>query len=447
LTPLTALYLDSEDGRALCKRREVPWRARAVAAYALGVLGSQTRNPFHQRKAQDVLLTPFAADSKVKSAHKDVAAAAAIGLAMIPDRDQRVALTLQKYYQANVSREELICAHLPSTIARTLEAQPSPDRERFVRVLMPALDSSEGAPRSVRPGAALALGLLAGPGDPFVKDVTAALCTAVDKELAKNPDAVFLALTALGEIAARMKPGNDVEAFLLLRATAKSGRVATRAWAALALGVSGFAQARRNELTPGDATSATLKETLTAIKDPEQQAAFALALGMRRSREAAPLCAQLLEDVKVDDYRGYFAVALGMMRAKESSKAVHEIVKTSARRPALFQQAAIGLALMGEKSIVPTLLTILKDPKNGSFTVQSAVADSLGYVGDRQAVTPLVELLRDTERRNTTAARTFASVALGQMCDKDGVPWNARISSHLNYFAFLETLTDLIWEL
>jgi hypothetical protein len=33
------------------------------------------------------------------------------------------------------------------------------------------------------------------------------------------------------------------------------------------------------------------------------------------------------------------------------------------------------------------------------------------------------------------------------MCDKDGVPWNARISSHLNYFAFLETLTDLIWEL
>lgn len=446
IDPLTALLNDTEAGRASCARKEVPWRVRAVAALGLGLLAAEVRNPHHRARAQEALLAIFTG-APVKSAHKDVVAGAAIALSMAPDRDQRVALTLQRYLEANWTRESLICAHIPSTIARCLSNEPAPDRERFARFLLPAVVGSGEAPRNVRPAAALALGILTRPGDPHYADVVASLRDSVDRELAKNPDTVFLALTALGEIAAASKPGNPIDAFLVERATAQGGRVATRAWAAVALGIAGFEQAKRNELAPGDPTSEALAAMLTSVRDPEQVSAYAIALGMRRHVAAAPTCARLFTDVKVDDYRGYFALALGMMRAKEHARGVHEIVKVSARRPALFQQASIGLALLGDRTIVPTLLAVLDDPKNGSFTVQSAVADSLGYVGDRQAVTPLVAIVRNDGTRHTTAARTFAAVGLGQMCDKSKLPWNSRISAHLNYFAFLETLTDLIWEL
>jgi HEAT repeat protein len=444
LVPLKALFEDSDEGRALCNKKEVPWRVRTLAAYGLGLLGSQTKNPHFQAKIQEVLLAPFGASAK-KSAQKDVAVAAAIALGMMPDRDQHAALTLQKYYQQNLAREETICAHVPSTVARALGPAPAADRERYAVAMLDAIQESKSTPRNARPALALALGQITRSNDPFAKNVEKALRASMDTEMSRNPEMAFLGLISLGEIASGSEPGNEIESFLLEKAMARGGRVATRAWAALALGVEGFGQSQRNALTGVDRIAVALSEQMAEIRDPEQQAAFAIALGLRKATFASAACTRLLDSVKVDDFRGYFAVALGMMRSHESAKKIHELVKDSVRRPALFQQGAIALALLGEKAVVTSLIAILRDPKNQGFTVQSAVADALGYVGDHRAVTPLVELLRD--EKATTSGRTFASVALGQMCDKDSVPWNARISAHLNYFAFVETLTDLIWEM
>jgi HEAT repeat protein len=444
LPTLIDLFSDDEAGRAAVNRKEVPWRVRTVAAYALGLLGSQTRNPHFHAKIQDALLAPFAAGAK-RSPQKDVAVAAAIALAMMPDRDQRAALVLEKYYQQNLAREETICAHVPSTIARDLRAAPTADRQRYAATVLEAMQDARKTPRAVRPALALSLGQITRAQDPFAKDVAKALREAVDVEIAKNPEMSFLGLISIGEIAAGAEPGNDLESYLLQKALAHGGRVASRAWAALALGIEGFGQAQRNALSTVDHVALALSEQMLELRDPEQQAAFAIALGLRKAGFANAACAKLLDSVKVDDFRGYFAVALGLMHSKESAKKIEDIVKESVHRPALFQQAAIGLALLGEKSVVTSLIAILKDPKNQGFTVQSAVADALGYVGDQRAVTPLVELLRD--EKATTSGRTFASVALGQMCDKESLPWNSKISAHLNYFAFVETLTDLIWEL
>ena len=150
--------------------------------------------------------------------------------------------------------------------------------------------------------------------------------------------------------------------------------------------------------------------------------------------------------MKVDEFRGFFAVGLGMLRARQTADAVQSFVKDMVRRPAAFQQGAIGLGLLGDKSVVPTLTAILADPQNKAFAVQSAVADSLGYVGDYRAIAPLTEMVRDEKKELTDTSRAFAVVALGIIGDKDDVPWNAQISSHFNYLGFVETLLDLIWE-
>lgn len=441
---LRALFLDDGEGRAACRRKEVPWRTRAMAAYGLGLLGSQTRNPHYRARIQDCLLAPFL-EKGLRGGARDVAVAAALALAMVPDRDQRAALALERYYQENSAREEVVCAHLPSAIARLLEGETPADRERYAVAAIAALEGNKTSPRLARPAFAQALGLLVRAGDPFAPAVEKALREAVERDLSRSPESAYLALMALGAVAGTKPPGSAAETFLLERALAQGGRTAVRAWGALALGVEGFAQSQRNELGPGDSVAEALARKAAEVRDPEQLAAFAVALGLRRARSQAPLCARLLEEVKVDDFRGYFALALGMMGSRDHAKEIGTLVGESARRPAVFQQGAIALGLLGEKEVVPRLVALLRDPKNQSFVLQSAVADSLGYVGDHRAVDPLATLLRDNQA--TASARAFAAVALGQMSDKEWYPWNAKISAHLNYFAFVETLQDLIWEL
>ncbi len=75
-----------------------------------------------------------------------------------------------------------------------------------------------------------------------------------------------------------------------------------------------------------------------------------------------------------------------------------------------------------------------------SLGKMSAVASALGLVGDRRAITPLVEVMADESLSDLT--RAFAAVALGGVADKEPLPWNAKLAAHANYRAAVETLTD-----
>lgn len=454
---LKSIYEDTDEGRAACgKAKEVPWRVRTTAAYGLGILGAIVKNPHHQTRIQDTLTAIFI--NTQKSAHRDVHVASVLALAMLPDRSQTGAATLEKYFNENHEREETICAHIAPVVARLLQDGSIPDRERYANTIVKMLtDPNRKIERLVRPGLAIALGRLTRAADPFAPSVAETLRNAVEKDISKNPETAYMSIISLGEIAGTSSAGNDIEKFLLEKATASGGRVTTRAWAAMGLGIEGFLQFDRRSKSAANESNKTAKdkdtvaqalvERMAEMRDPSQLSAFAIALGLRKANFAAPKCLEGLDETRVDDYRGYFALALGMMGSREHATKIQEHVKNAVRRPAFFQQTAIGLALLGDKSVVPLLIGVLRDAKNQAFAVQSSIADSLGYVGDYRAVKPLLEVLRDDKKEFPTSTRTFAAVALGQVGDKDDEPWNAKISKHLNYFAFVETLTDLIWEM
>ena len=119
---------------------------------------------------------------------------------------------------------------------------------------------------------------------------------------------------------------------------------------------------------------------------------------------------------------------------------ISEVVGKSQYRPELLRHAAIALGLLGDKSTVPELVSMLENAK--SLASQAACASALGFIGDARSVDPLIDMLRDEEQRYTQRARAFAAVALGLVADKEMLPWNAKIAQDINYRANTATLTD-----
>jgi HEAT repeat protein len=102
------------------------------------------------------------------------------------------------------------------------------------------------------------------------------------------------------------------------------------------------------------------------------------------------------------------------------------------------KQSAIGLGLLGDKKIVPDLITMLGEAR--SLASQAAVASALGFIGDSRSIDPLIAMLESTPGVGATA-RGFAAVALGIVGDKEALPWNSKISTNINYRANTATLT------
>ena len=125
-----------------------------------------------------------------------------------------------------------------------------------------------------------------------------------------------------------------------------------------------------------------------------------------------------------------------------AARKLGRVNQTSVSAPAAEPQAAPsrptigGLALQGDKDSVPQLLDMLREAKGlGS---QAALASALGLVGDARSLEPLVAMAGDPSL--TQGARTFATVALGLVCDRELLPWNFSVSEGVNYVAATPTL-------
>ena len=151
---------------------------------------------------------------------------------------------------------------------------------------------------------------------------------------------------------------------------------------------------------------------------------------------------QLLQEKSSDDeLAGYACLGLGLMNHKAAIGQIKALGDDSVRRQGRLKQAAIALGLLGDKTVVLTLVEFLKD-KGTSLASQAAIATALGYIGDARSLDPLVEMLHNKDL--TPLARAFAGVALGIVADKEEFPWNSKIAINLNYRANTETLTNQI---
>jgi HEAT repeat protein len=95
---------------------------------------------------------------------------------------------------------------------------------------------------------------------------------------------------------------------------------------------------------------------------------------------------------------------------------------------------------MSDTEAVSVLITTLKDAQ--TLGVSSAVAKALGIIGDESAIDPLREIAFDPSIQNIT--RAFACVALGIVCEKTDLPWNARISQDNNYRARVPAIDEVL---
>ena len=218
------------------------------------------------------------------------------------------------------------------------------------------------------------------------------------------------------------------------------GKSGVKAWAGLSCGV------MANELAKATNPSSKIATLQGAVrsamedesKDPSRLGAFAIASGIMGDVEAKPTLLKRLDSEKDETARGYIAIGLGLMNALDAKEKINKIVDESKYRPDLLKQAAIALGLLGDKDLVPKLITLLQESKG--LATQASLSSALGFIGDQRSIDPLVVMLQNDSL--TERARGFAAVALGIVADKELLPWNSKIGLDLNYRASTETLTN-----
>ncbi len=251
----------------------------------------------------------------------------------------------------------------------------------------------------------------------------------------------FLAMISLAQIAGRAGHGEEPLAALeptrrfLLRQLERN-RGMQFAWAALAIGVLEESTHGRGGMPSGDSARA-LRVALAASRNGDVAGAVAVALGMLKDAESAPMLLELLDDTGSTVLRGYAGMALGMIGAPQALEPLRAALQESGNFPGTLQRLAIGLWLLGDGEAGPALAGMLL--RASSPEAQGGIAAALGWVKDPRPVPALVERMRADPNHLT---RAWISVALGRIADPAPMPWNAALMVGANYDQAPATLRD-----
>ncbi len=399
---LGALMADTTEGRRAVGGGEIHEQVRSLAALSLGLGNHPSAVPL----LADLVVNLPDAERDLK-----VCAITALGLAANEAGDAAF-VTL-----AGLLRERRLDALPKSHVPLALARLDGGARSEAVPVLREAF-AHRDTDDLVRVACASALGRLASVTDAPVLD--ALIAEAADGRHSGTRQA---SLMALAEIGLRDLPtgeqhaaAHDRLATCLSAGLRGDGRDEDRPWHALA---TGLYSSGRGRLAP------QLAERLAAghadVKDPSSRGAFALALGLAGAESSAP---DLIEDFTQPGdplLRGYSAVALGLLAAPGQSEALLKECVTPNTEPLLRENAAVALALLGDRDVVPALLGALESVEVHEASL--SIARSLGRIGDRAAIPDLVRIARDTARQPST--RGMAVVALGLLGERGLLPWNA----------------------
>jgi HEAT repeat protein len=452
---LLALCLDAEAGRAACARASVDERTRAFATYGLGLLLARDLPAAVRHRITTSLLPLLRAGAQVRR-DLTVAAIAALGQLRSDGSAAGAAMVdaaaeaLIGYYERELGPgEQLMQAHCPPAIARLLgkeHARSAHCRALFAADLETSLAGRTGGRAALRSNnhlaqsCAIALGESCQPWDDEKSPDRAAAdlllrCWREHKDHQTRYFAV-LALGRLGGARARTE---------LLAELARAGRAVEKPWVALGLATlvdeeQRAARAAGRTLDPDPVVGAALTAVLDEVKNPSAIGATAIAIGLCQYRPAADRLRRLLDEHQSrDDVAGQLAIALALLEEHRARGELRMLLSKSVRRPQVLMQVAMALGRLGDAAVIDDLASLLADG-DGGLARLSAIASALGQIGDRRSIAPLIEMLGN--ERLTPLTRAFAAVALGGVCDKDPLPWNAAYASSLNYRAAVETLTD-----
>ncbi len=449
-------------------------RSRAFAAYGLGLIGYKAKDE-NRKQIVDTLTKLFEGEAS-KMATRDLAVACltAIGITPLPIDEAAMAspvdtkkgfprpteiknrfdqvMWVMSQFDNEQGIDFLVRAHAPITAARLLAdlpAGPGADNLRglVAKRLLQDITKLSKAKQEIQQSCVIALGQIGDCDDQDLdKEIRAGLMSARE-ELAANLMAKNFAAIALAQVASRPGSGANPMAGLdpkskenvrkFFQETFSKAKSVYRPWVALAVGVLERG-VQDNKYTSSTEMASMIREALREAKQPSEVGAFAISLGIMKDSGGKEVLRDKLNNISDDTAKGFTAVALGLIDDRESIELIQGIIKKSKYRPDLLKSAAIGLGILGDKTVVPELVTML-DSATGMAS-QAAISSALGFIGDSRSIDPLIAMLKDKQK--TDNARGFAAVALGIVADKEELPWNTKISVNINYRANTSTLTS-----
>ena len=254
------------------------------------------------------------------------------------------------------------------------------------------------------------------------------------------------AIIALGRMGASKTCAENLRADMIktLRNELDKGKGLTPPFAALALGLIGRTYSDEGK-NPDDEIRKPIREKFAEGGEPKSRGAYAVASGLARDPLAVEAMTKVLKDPGSDKrVRGYCAVGLGMIGqdAAGAAEAIKSVLKDDNDRE-LRVQTAMAAGLLGDASVIESVVTILKDKDASNYELGSA-ALALGQIGDERAIGALVDIAKDTEKRYPDLTRALATVALGQIGDRRDVPTLARVATDINYRASVAAITELL---
>ena len=442
---------DHEEARRLVGGRALTLRERAFAAYGLGLLGESADNPHVRRFATHALVSAL---ESAPRATPDVRVAIVLGLGVIPgdargesgaggcpcESNDVLSQRLLALFEERRA-QDAVRAHVPSTLAALAPQLSAEARDRVVRTLLAAMQSRR-EDRLVRQGCALALGRI-GDADLDTRDVQ--IRRALRKlVMSARADLRHCAAIALAQVASRPGCGRgdswagteEIERFLGARLA--RAKFLDRTWLALSLGL--FERGcRDHHRAPSTELATALRQALQAAKSPQLVSAYAIACGLARDADAIAGLSGRLAKVH-GPQKGLVALGLGLTEDGRAIPELRAALADAGHEAATCEGATLGLLAAGDAQRVPELKRVLEACE--CLRTRVVGARALGRTRDARAVTPLLVLLGD--RRTPDVQRTAVVFALGRLAEKEALPWNARLSTGVNYFASPPTLTSSV---
>ena len=436
---LSGLLQNTKAGRKLADRSAVRDRTRAFAAYGLGLLARRSGDAALAQQVHDLLWPLLEQGSRIKDRDLRVAAVSGLGVMRADtsrSADKRLAWQtvehlLQWFDRDLGGGDELVQAHGAIAVARLLGRGSTPLHQRCKQHFAQQLNARKRRGRAILQSCAIALGMLVEPQERRADDQ--AFSEALQRHYEKGHDQAtrFLAAIAVGRI------GGAANRVWLMKAYQRGNKSTERPWLALALGLLAHPAARSDK--PDALLGDLLLRDLQSAQTDDVRSALAVAVGLTGHAAAVPPMLRLLRDSEGDQrVAGYLAIGLGLLGDSAATPAITAILERSERRPFLLQQCAVALGCLGDVNANQRLVAMMK--KGNSAAVLAALATAVGRIGDRRAIDPLVELLRDKDM--TKLAQAFVAAALGGVGDKDEMPWNVPFSVDSNFLTAIDTLSN-----
>ena len=426
---LTELMRDSSKGRILGgSAGPLDEPLRAAAALGLGLIDHPD--------SVDALCT-LVEGTPDREPDLKAAAVAALGLMDNPAASQGLAMLVRRLGDRTL--DAAIRSEVPIAIGKLCERMGLFD-PTVEAALLQAFGDRDTDDR-VRQSLAIALGLVGGiPSDDLEQD--ALLRALLDECAAGRSDATrelsFIAVAEVGRrdaSAAEHPRVHQALRALFIGNCIEPAVSSDRAWAALGSAIYGLGHP---EAQP-DLTECLIT-AYSNEHDPSYKGAFALALGLLDARGRA---GELFADLQAqhdEELNGFTALALGFMSYTEASPVLRERCQARSITVLYRTRLASTLALMADDGTDEALIHLIGE--GHSVGVDAAAAKALGLVGGAPALQTLLGMAADERRPDV--ARAFACVAVGLICEKTALPWNARLLADCNFLCLAPTLREAL---